>query len=106
MGRQFFGAYCNTACRFDVRFGSEADICSAKCHVRFTPNSDRESGFPQAVMSALGQKRTQPMTAKGQKRTFSSHLLDDFIDCTLKQNRHTEAQRLGRLEVDHKLKFG
>jgi hypothetical protein len=27
----------------DVRFGSKADICSAKSHVRFTPNSDRES---------------------------------------------------------------
>ena len=23
----------------DVRFGSKADICSAKRHVRFTPNS-------------------------------------------------------------------
>ena len=28
----------------NVRFGSEADICGAKAHVRFTPNSDRESG--------------------------------------------------------------
>jgi hypothetical protein len=31
---------------FNVRFGSLADICSATGHVRFTPNSDRESGFP------------------------------------------------------------
>jgi hypothetical protein len=29
-----------------VRFGSKADICSAQAHVRFTPNSDRKSGFP------------------------------------------------------------
>ena len=29
-----------------VRFGSKADICAAKRHVRFTPESDRESGFP------------------------------------------------------------
>jgi ABC-type transport system involved in multi-copper enzyme maturation permease subunit len=28
-----------------VRFGSEADICAATNHVRFTPNSDRKSGF-------------------------------------------------------------
>src|SRR5690242_11313513 len=28
----------------DVRFGSKADICAAKRRVRFTPNSDRESG--------------------------------------------------------------
>jgi hypothetical protein len=37
----------------DVRFGSKADVCGATAHVRFTPNSDRESGFPQMVMSAL-----------------------------------------------------
>jgi hypothetical protein len=37
----------------DVRFGSKADICSAKERVRFTPNSDRESDFPHKVMSAL-----------------------------------------------------
>src|SRR6516164_10311043 len=37
----------------NVRFGSKADMCSAKGHVRFTPNSDRESGLPQKGMSAL-----------------------------------------------------
>ena len=40
----------------DVRFGSKADICSAKGHVRFAPNSDRESEFPQTGMSALPPK--------------------------------------------------
>jgi len=39
-----------------VCFASKADICSAKSHVRFTPNCDRESGFPQTVMSALPPK--------------------------------------------------
>jgi len=28
-------------------------MCGAKRHVRFTPNNDRESGFPQTIMSAL-----------------------------------------------------
>jgi hypothetical protein len=28
----------------NVRFGSLADMCSAKGHVRFAPNSDRKSG--------------------------------------------------------------
>src|SRR5262245_2239969 len=42
----------DTKCN-DVRFGSKADICSAKRHVRFPPNSDRESGLRQPVMSAL-----------------------------------------------------
>jgi hypothetical protein len=40
----------------NVRFGSKADMCGAKAHVRFTPNSDRESGFPQTIMSALPLK--------------------------------------------------
>jgi len=40
----------------DVGFGSLADICSAKGHVRFAPNSDRESEFPQTVVSALPPK--------------------------------------------------
>jgi hypothetical protein len=31
-------------------------MCAAKGHVRFTPNSDRESGFPQQAMSALPPK--------------------------------------------------
>jgi hypothetical protein len=40
----------------DVRFGSKADICGAPAHVRFAPNSDRKSGFPHIVMSALPPK--------------------------------------------------
>jgi hypothetical protein len=40
----------------NVRFGSEADMCNAQPHVRFTPNSDRKSGPPQNVMSALPPK--------------------------------------------------
>ena len=40
----------------NVRFGSKADICSATGHVRFAPNSDRKSGFPQKAMSALALK--------------------------------------------------
>jgi len=42
--------------RPDVRFGSKADICGAISHVRFTPDSDRESGLPQTFMSALPPK--------------------------------------------------
>jgi hypothetical protein len=40
----------------NVRFGSLADICGAPAHVRFTADSDRESGFSQTVMSALPPK--------------------------------------------------
>jgi hypothetical protein len=37
----------------NVRFGSKADMCAASTHVRFTPISDRKSGPPRKVMSAL-----------------------------------------------------
>jgi len=40
----------------NVRFGSKADMCAAKSDVRYYPNSDRESEFPQEVMSALPPK--------------------------------------------------
>jgi hypothetical protein len=40
----------------NVRFGSKADMCAAKRHVCFTPNSDRESEIPQQAMSALPPK--------------------------------------------------
>jgi hypothetical protein len=33
-----------------------ADISQRNCHVRFTPDNDRESEFPQTVMSALPPK--------------------------------------------------
>ena len=45
----------------NVRFGSLADMCAAQSDVRFTPNSDRESGLRQTVMSALPRKRTCAM---------------------------------------------
>ena len=32
--------------------GQKADMCIAIRHVRFTPNSDRESGFSETVMFA------------------------------------------------------
>jgi len=40
----------------DVRFGSQADVRTAKRHVRFAPNSDHESDFSQKPMSALSPK--------------------------------------------------
>ena len=57
----------------NVRFGSQADVRSANRHVRFTPDSDRDSGLPQKVMSALPPKADMcgalAMSALGQKRT-------------------------------------
>jgi hypothetical protein len=48
----------NSMLHFDVRFGSQADICAATSDVCFTPNSDRKSGHARRkmVMSALPPK--------------------------------------------------
>jgi hypothetical protein len=51
----------------DVRFGSKADICGATAHVRFAPNSDRESGFTAKVVSALLPK-ADTCSARGHVR--------------------------------------
>jgi hypothetical protein len=44
--------------------GQKADICAATSHVRFTPNSDRESEFPHKVMSALPPKADMAMALR------------------------------------------
>jgi hypothetical protein len=65
-----------------VRFGSKADICAAKSDVRFTPNSDRESGFPKKFMSALHRKADM-CGATGDVRfgpiADIGHLFDHFV---------------------------
>jgi hypothetical protein len=47
----------SNARRGNVRFGSKADICSAKRHVRFAPNSDRESGHGGNALAGPGAKQ-------------------------------------------------
>ena len=80
--------FINVAAVCDVRFGSKADMCGAKQNVRFTPNSDRESEFPQKAMSALPLKAGHvrcnygcPLWAK------SGHVHRDTPSFTLK-SRH------------------
>jgi hypothetical protein len=53
----------------NVRFGSKADMCGAPTHVRFTPNSDRESGHP--MVDRRGQ-RVQTLWAVCDARQASS----------------------------------
>jgi hypothetical protein len=45
----------------DVRFGSKADICGAKCHVRFTPNSGHVQRNSVCLLCAkIGHSREHP----------------------------------------------
>ena len=76
---------------FDVRFGSKADMCSAKGHVRFTPESDVNRGnrnvrfVPIADIAAL-----------------FDHLIGDR-----KQARwNCKPERFGGLEIDRQLELG
>jgi hypothetical protein len=48
----------------DVRFGSKADLCSAKRHVRFTP----ESGHPKVTAPTIGGTITAPRPAEQSQR--------------------------------------
>ena len=48
--------------------GQKQTFCAAKSDVRFTPESDRKSGFPHKVMSALPPKadiRSAPTHVRG-----------------------------------------
>ena len=45
----------------DMSALGQKQTCGAISHVRFTPNSDRDSGLRQTVMSALPRKRTCAM---------------------------------------------
>src|SRR5215468_432632 len=89
-------------------------MCSARRHVRFTPNSDRESGLPQTVMSALPAKADMCSAVAhvcfgpiadicgAAKRT----LLDHFVSSREQGRGHCEPKRLCGLEVDDQLQFG
>ena len=60
-------------CRAMSALGQKQIICAAKSDVRFTPNSDRESGFLQRSCPLCPRKRTCAvqlgMSALGHKRT-------------------------------------
>ena len=71
----------------DVRFGSEADICSAKRHVRFTP----ESGPWEMRLEC-------PLSAKSGHRQLFDHL----VGAGEERRWQLEAERFGSFEVDDK----
>jgi hypothetical protein len=90
--------------RQDVRFGSLADICSAKSHVRFAPNSDRKSGPPQIAVSALPPKadvcganrhvRFGPIT------DIPEGLINYCIGAAEQRRRQGETEHSGGLRID------
>src|SRR5262245_22402434 len=69
-----FSAYPN------VRFGSKADICNANTHVRFTPESDRGSDFPQGSFARAGYPLLdRPMPTGALSLDLRCCILTNFI---------------------------
>jgi hypothetical protein len=57
----------------NVRFGSQADMCAAKCDVRFTPKSDRKSRH-----TANGHVCFTPESGRQDSPAVSSHRNKDI----------------------------
>ena len=68
----------------DVRFGSKADICSAKRHVRFTPKSDIKCVKEECPLWAKsGRQRTtdRPLYYIRSGQYGWTSVQRDFDDC-------------------------
>ena len=73
----------------DVRFGSKADICNAKRHVRFTPNSGHvQCARPCPLCANSGHSVTHSITSSARASTDGGTV---------------EAQSFRGLEIDHQL---
>src|SRR5262249_12425827 len=87
----------------DVRFGSKADICAAKGHVRFTP----ESGHVRCKQGCPLLKRTFGLTAlvtkthgRSRKRLIGRLLNTAKHNGT--KNRDCDCRNAGKEEGSHK----
>ena len=89
--------------------GHEQTFAPQKTDVRFSSNSDRKSGFPQRVMSALhlkadvcGANRHIRFGPIADIRKLFDHIVGAGEYC----RRNGEAQCLSGLEVDNQLVLG
>jgi hypothetical protein len=92
-----------------VRFGSKADIRAAKSHVRFTPNSDRKSGFPHKVMSALPPKADMcsalAYVCFGHHSGHCAASIEQRVGALQKRFWNCEPYGLRSLEIDDQLEL-
>jgi len=104
---------CQT--RTHVRFGSLADICGAKQHVRFTANSDPESGHPEtgslqsSSANFLNAKRFRFTPESGQvRRNLGCPLwaISGHWQCSEQFDRIPTHSRLASCFSKRKVEFG
>ncbi len=84
-------------------------MCSAKGHVRFTPNSDHESAFAHKVMSALPPKADMcsaiPRVCFGPEADITASF-DHLIGKRQQIGGEFDPECLSGLEVDYILELG
>jgi hypothetical protein len=83
-------------------------MCAAKSDVRFTPNSDRKSGLPSKIMSALPPKADMcsALAYVGFGPIADITLFKDLVGGDHEALRDGDAERLSRLDVDEDFKLG
>src|SRR5262249_22188247 len=79
----------------DVRFGSKADMCSARANVRFTPESDIKCDIMESPLWANSRLMHR---SKGS-------LFDHLIRARLHRWRHADAKGLGGFDIDDQFKL-
>ena len=90
--------------------GQKQTSAPQKVHVRFTPNSGRDSGFPQKVHVRFTPKSRHvrctsscPLWANSGHRTV---LLDDLVGNSDYAGWNAKPKRFCSFEIDNELKFG
>jgi hypothetical protein len=80
--------------RLDVRFRSQADICSAKRHVRFTPKSGHVRCTSACPLCAISDQSAAHQTTT---------LFDHIVGPDEQGRRDFETKRSGGSQVDHQI---
>ena len=74
--------------RTDVRFGSKADMCSAKRHVRFTPESGHVRCTSRCPLSAKSGHQPFWRSLLGADPTAATTKMDYGVHCVLNISDH------------------
>src|SRR5262249_47699747 len=72
--REFFGKPVRAV---DVRFGSEADMCSAQAHVRYTPESDTKCDMMECPLWANSGHSPRPSSLVRRQRRRGAFEFED-----------------------------